>query len=607
MICANQQIKKFPLRLLGTATWLGDDTPRTVPEGTAMILGYLAMAPNGTVSRAELAEILWSDITVGRNNLRQALSRLKKDHASYADWVTADATTVRLEAPPHSIDAFDPTDFLCWCNRHCDIGVMSEPILLAGLERSSPLFEDWLREKRVDITDRFVAAARGLLATLTRARGANILEIGSLCRLLSKIDPLGADHQITAALRTAGRVELAAVSAGFDKPVDGQRKSLRVALMRPQITTGSDVGISANIFYGELVDRLSAFRTFSVVSVHSSFRYEPANIDEAKDALRADFIAVSNIFHSSRGLTLGMRLLDMSDDTIAWAAEFAISPDIMARSSAGLVRHIAGFLGSSLEAAIARNAKELAEPSAFLHFLRARDAQGKCDLPSLRRSRNHLIEALRLDEGFALARAQMAGTLVVEWILRGGRDHELLVRAEQQSAAALNTDGACAMAHWMSGSVALYQRRYDSVESAFDQAEALAPHSADLLLEYGDVMSHLQVPERAEIYFQRALDLNPEPPVRYWWFGASIALSSSDFALAADRCDLVGDDDVAVGMRTACYAMNGDLQKASIWAERTRDVLPDHSVNDLVELMPGDPSSDLHRNYAEGLRSAGLI
>jgi tetratricopeptide (TPR) repeat protein len=245
-------------------------------------------------------------------------------------------------------------------------------------------------------------------------------------------------------------------------------------------------------------------------------------------------------------------------------------------------------------------------PSALLHFLEGRALQARCDLPHVRRARSEFSKALIVDEGFAPAHARIAETLFVEWILCGGTDAELLSAARQRAQQAVRLEPAGPTGHWVSGAVALYQRQWDKVNEAYAEAESLAPHDADMLLEYGDALSHLGDHAAAEEKFSKAIDLNPIPPDRYLWFGASIAFNRMDFATAADRCDRISDETVALGLRTTSYANAGRMDDARKWARRLKEALPDVKADHLVQLSPDRDGEVANKAYVDGLRMAGV-
>lgn len=252
------------------------------------------------------------------------------------------------------------------------------------------------------------------------------------------------------------------------------------------------------------------------------------------------------------------------------------------------------------------HARVAGRPEAYSAYLVGRDAARVLSLPNLRRARRAYLEATRSDTSMAAPQARLAETLYIEWALLGGTEPDLLERAAAHAERARRTDPGAAVAHWVSGAVALYRRDTDRVLDHYDDAEVLAPNCADLLLEHADALSHLERHAAARARLARALDLNPFPPDRYWWIGASIAFGDQDFEAAAGFCDRIESKETAVGLRAASYAMAGRLEDARAWVRQARETLPNTSVDDLRRLAPNPPDGRKDKDYRSGLALAGF-
>ncbi|MEP1884939.1 MAG: hypothetical protein ABJJ12_07195, partial [Marinomonas sp.] len=468
-------------------------------------------------------------------------------------------------------------------------------------------FEDWLRNARVELFDRRRQQARAAISQALRYGRCEISQLEKLANQLRVFDDGNGQVEATieGAMRTvAGGINLIAARATEPLSRVEPAQVPRLAFLKP---SGGAVGpIPIERFVEDVADRLSRFRTFATLATYSSFAISRKDIEASARRRNVSFIVETRAVDGMRDPYLAVRLVRMNDSSIVWATEIPLRSDMLQWDACRFAQTCAATLAEQVEADLALKAQSNSEPSAYLHYLNGRGQQLRGDLPAMRRARNSFQAAIRVEPRFAVARARIAETLVVEWILRGGTDGMLLNKAYDQAILAREHDPSAAEAHWILGSAQLYRREYEPVARHFETAEMLAPHSADLVLNHADAMSLLGELDRSEVLFRRSLDLNPTPPNRYWWFGASIALSRGDFGVAADRCDLIDSDEVAVGTRTACYALSGQIEKAGLWANRLREVLPGISVEDLAGLMPGPADSALQENYKEGLRIAGL-
>src|SRR4051812_38426038 len=98
------------LRLLGRlAIGLADegDPIRLSTRKSGALLAYLAMSPEQTARREELAALLWGSCSdqQARQSLRQALAMLRKELRS--QFLSADTELVRLEPGQWSVDTVD--------------------------------------------------------------------------------------------------------------------------------------------------------------------------------------------------------------------------------------------------------------------------------------------------------------------------------------------------------------------------------------------------------------------------------------------------------------------------------------------------------------------
>ena len=591
------------LRLLGSPQIIEGENAQPIFDRASQIIGLLALAPGHFLRRAHVAEVVWGDHQTGLINLRQALARLRRNPSPLARLVEADATSLRL--CPDGVD-IDVLGVLMGAQNRVVSDEVDIPLgdFLQGVDTPSLAFEDWLRDARGQLEEARRVLAAAALEQATRYGLCDSARFHALSGQLRAFDGGSAsiEAMITAAERRLGRDTHA--QPAIEEDTKPPRTPPRVALLRPVADAPKTLPLER--FIGDVADRLSCFRTFATIAPYSSFAIAAGDLAAAAQRLNIAYAIETRLFRKDGIPVLAVRLIAAGDARIVWASEFTLTPDTLPERGKLLSRTIAATLADRVEADLAQQERAASEPGAYLHFLAGRAQQLRGDLPALRRARNSFRAALRSDAGFAVAGARIAETLVIEWILRGGTDGELLASAHGLARQARSSDPGAAEAHWILGSTDLYRRDYDRVEEHFETAQALAPHSADLLLNFADAMSHLDAPARAEVLFQQALDLNPTPPDRYWWFGASIALSCGNFTVAAERCDRIDAEEVAVGMRTTCFALDGQHVKAADWARRLREVLPEMSVAELASLMPGLADNALQRNYREGLYIAGL-
>jgi Tfp pilus assembly protein PilF len=187
----------------------------------------------------------------------------------------------------------------------------------------------------------------------------------------------------------------------------------------------------------------------------------------------------------------------------------------------------------------------------------------------------------------------------------GGSDPHLLHRAKAEAEASVEIDAASGIGQWMSAVVALYQRDFDTSAEQFMEAEALAPNSADLLLQHADALAHFGQTDQAWDRFQRAIDLNPFAPDIYWWAGASIAYKREEYQTAIDLCANMRNDESTLRLLTVCHALLGNAEDAAEYARRLQEIYPGMTARQFSLVSPNkDPR--VNEKLFEAFRLAGI-
>ncbi len=626
------------IQLLGPAQWHGPVLAQTFPERGFLLLAMIATAPGFRLSRQQAAVQVWprTDEAKARTNLRQLLVRIDRATGLQAGLIVPVGSDLTIKDGTR-IDACVVSDLL-------QTGQLSDTLraidLFAGplMQGFNALPASDLNPMRDLLCRRVASAAIIALDQMTRF-GAAVA--GDIARIEARQDHLqsgdaglgvaiaqayariGDYDRARAALRSAeahpataqsvaltrrlGAVGSSVPDLGRPMPVQTAVQVPRLALMYPKSHGAPVLADLAGRLVEELAFGLAAYHSFAVLAPYSSFAMaDEFGLPRDNSLLRADYAVSSSLDEDTAGVTLRLRLTDLRNRAIVWACTVPMDTAALGQSLRHVMARVVMTIAAELERTLRDDLRLTAKPPALLHFLQGRTLQARCDLPHVRRARSEFARALTLDQGFAPAHARIAETLFVEWILRGGTDPELLAAARMRAARAMELEPSGSTGHWITGAVALYQRRWDVVEEAFTVAQSLSPHDADMLLEFGDALSHLGQHTAAETRFAAALDLNPVPPDRYWWFGASIAFNRLDFVTAAARCDQIADKSVALGLRTASYAQAGQPDLARKWARRLKETLPGMTAADLIGLSPDRDGKDSFNAYVDGLAKAGV-
>lgn len=586
------------IRLIGRPALVDRQGEVLLTPKLAQLLAYLALCPTRSESREQLARLLWGERSQARANLRQLLRRTRNELGGSSELFVPDSKLV-------SLSAFGPVIDLDLLSEALDedaaaaINIGSAP-LLADIEETTTEFEEWLRAARSALAARLEACAERIL----RAPHAHPLNtLVAAAAYLAKVESGGGSHRLAVeAFARVGRPDLARLygkvpaRAAAPETPPPSREPLRLGFKSIDCTLQSDTSLPLRAFVEDCADRLASYRSFTVLAPHSTLRL---------DAPCTELAVTGRLAPGEDGPVLALRL-ETAEGAILWAGRFAADERALIGSATRLVRLVATQLGDAVEAHVGEHARVTGRPEAYAVYLAGREAARVLSLPNLRRARRAYSEAARADASMAAPLARLAETLYIEWALRGGTEPDLLDQAAQQAEQARRADPGASVGHWISGAVALYRGETDRVLDHYDDAEVLAPNCADLLLEHADALSHLERHDAARVRFLRALDLNPIPPDRYWWIGASIAFGDQDFEAAAEFCDRIASQETAVALRAASYAMAGRMEQARDWGLRARETLPSASVDDLVRLAPNPTGGRKEKDYRAGLALAGF-
>jgi DNA-binding SARP family transcriptional activator/TolB-like protein/Flp pilus assembly protein TadD len=214
---------RIRLRLLGRFALASDDAGakplRLTARKSCALLAYLAMSPEQTASREELATLLWGGCSdqQARQSLRQALAMLRKE-LGQPHFFAANTEIVRLQPGLWSVDACE-FEKLTRCSTTEDLaqaGQLFRGEFLAGLNIDEEGFEEWVRGQRQRVQ---MAASRLCETYATRPDiVSNGEQAVTAAEHLLALDPLREDWQrwaLTLYARYRGKTEALAQAGVF--------------------------------------------------------------------------------------------------------------------------------------------------------------------------------------------------------------------------------------------------------------------------------------------------------------------------------------------------------------------------------------------------------
>ena len=634
------------IRLVGCPEIVGLPPGTIFPAKGFQLLALLTLAPDRQMKRRRIASLLWEkgDEAAALTNSRQLLSRLRRTVP--AEWRLIDVGARELMLEDH-FDIIDLTRILKLSETGSEAEVGSVlPLfrgeLLSGLDDVGEDFGFWLHTERARLREIFFTAASGLLMRLTRFGRAPVADLKAIAEAMLTFEPereatyrvlieaYGRNGMLAEAkslyVAMAGMLRLEhATSPSFETQAvarkvfaslpmramqttasDAPNKMPRIAFLKPIWLGTGEPPVLGTALIQDVADGLSRYRSFRALAPHSSFQVDHDSglpLDNAR--LKADYTVSGHVRAAKVSSVLTLRMVNCASQEIVWAGEFPFDIDALRRSFRLLSERVTASLASGLERDLLEVARIQQTERAYIHLLSGQRELDICHLPNIRRARKSFEMAIAEDRNYSSAYGRLAQALYLEWLMLGADVPELVIAARRNAQAAIDTDPNNALGHWVAGAIAFYQRSFEEARSLFDTAEVLAPNSADMLVEYADMLAHVGSPGEGAERFDQAISLNPMPPDHYWWAGATIAFNSGDIATTIERCLRMHNDEAVLRLLTASYALAGEIGRARDYGRRLLATYPSQTAADMVGISPDiDPA--ISERFIEGLRLAGI-
>ncbi len=638
----NKSSSATNIRLLGVpSVYYSRNTP--FPAKGYALLAVLLLVPGNELARQKAAALLWEDVAQTRAmaNLRQLLVRVQSKQPEAGPLIETTQTRISLGPGAQSSDL---AAFLQSC-KATDLEGMMAGIeqftgeLLDGMEFEGEQLNLWLLTERASLREKLFNRAAAALEETTRFgadRGGNIGKIADRLlafepdspecyRIISKAygrcgDQDGVDRidrlmnsVLNPALprvpgntssKPSGTVWVAptGVKPVEERPAPPKPPVPRVAFSSPRHIDQHPDAQLAEAFVEDVANSFSRFKTFVVVSPFSTMRdFRGGNVSNW-EKIRSNYSVQSFLLPGSQKISF--TVIDDGTGEIIWSAEYSMEPEDLHYTFRLLAKTVAANLAQQIERQMLDSGRSINAQS-YLHVLRGQNLIKTCNLSMIRRARKEFRQGLTYDKDLSIARARIAQTMQLEWLLLGGTDPHLLHRAKAEADAAIEIDSTAGIGYWMAAVIALYQRDYTTSEAKFQEAETLSPNSSDLLIQHADALAHFGKPKDAWNRFKHAIDLNPLAPDIYWWAGASIAFKLADYAEAVRLCKQMDDEEPALRILTASLALDGQIESARQYARRLMDVYPGMTAQEISRFMP-DKNPENSKIFLEGLKLAGF-
>ncbi|HEY8462278.1 MAG TPA: tetratricopeptide repeat protein, partial [Blastocatellia bacterium] len=314
-------------------------------------------------------------------------------------------------------------------------------------------------------------------------------------------------------------------SRDSDRPASGQsrassgsqRAPLDSLAVLPFFTTSGDPNASylAEGIPESLIINLSRLSELRVMAWSTVIRFRGREVDalEIGRDLGVRAIFAGRMYQFGEDLVIKTELVDVNDGSQLWGAQYRRKLDDLGAIEQELSLEICERLKVRLnEEERRRLAKRYTEnAAAYQAYLKGRYYWNQRTAKALRKAIESFEEAIKLDDGYALAYAGLADCYCLVSIYGGAPPKNVMPRAKAAALKALDIDDGLAETHTSLAAVMVwFDWDWEASEREFKRAIELNPHYAVARHWYGSVLLAAQGRfDEALASENRALELEP--------------------------------------------------------------------------------------------------
>lgn len=355
----------------------------------------------------------------------------------------------------------------------------------------------------------------------------------------------------------------------------------------------------------DLITDLSRNGGLFVIARHSAFYYKgkSLNVSQISRDLGVRYMLEGSARHADGRVRINVKLIDAVAGEHLWVERFdrtledvfAVQDEVSGRIVEALVGRLAGSTARrrprSLEAyELCVQARVLTE-----------------ETPQSAREAFLLLErSIELEPGYAEAHGLLAYNRWLAWTHFGEPEDANRTRAVDLAQKAVALDPSDAGCRYFLGTILAYEKRWQESDAEFNQALALNPNHADTWAALSDMSVLSGRVSTGMEQIEKALRLNPYPPVWYFCHLGQAQYASRDYesAMATLRIEEVYRTNSRKFL-AASLAQVGRLEEARREAEMFLVTHPHFTIGHWAASQPlRDAATRDH--FLDGFRRAGL-
>jgi serine/threonine-protein kinase len=328
-----------------------------------------------------------------------------------------------------------------------------------------------------------------------------------------------------------------------------------------------------------LITRLSNIKGIVVRPTSSVSKYARLQQDTIMSGreLGVEAVLDGSVQKIGDRLRVTVRLIRSNDGASLWAETFDEKWTDVFSVQSSIAQKMAGALALQLTGEERRllSKRYTDNPEAYQLYLKGRYSSNKWTAEGFRKAIEYFNQAITLDPGYALAYAGLADCyygLSTVWV----PPRDVLPKMKEMATKAVALDQSLAEAHSsLSAAMAYHDLDWSGAEKEIRRAIELNPNSAQVHLNYGDLLSSLGWFNEATHEYEKAKELDPTSAVIVGSLAYHFLRNGEiDQAIIESQkaLELEPDDKWALGATGFAYLYKGEPAKALTVFQKQREL-----------------------------------
>lgn len=366
----------------------------------------------------------------------------------------------------------------------------------------------------------------------------------------------------------------------------------------------------------DIITLLSAWRSFPVVSRHSSFAFKNQTRDVRQIArdLSARYIIEGSVRKAGNRIRVSAQLVDTETGHHLWAEKFDGVLDDIFEIQDELTRRIVSSVEPEMEKAERNLAatKRASNLSAWDYYLRGRELLHKLTPSDNAQARAMFERAIKLDRAYGDAHAGLSYTYQMDILLEVCDNRATWEgKALELARKAVSLDGASSIAHFALSGAYIWLNQHQLAIAETRTAAELNPSNGHVWLALGNRLDIVGQSDEGIPLLERSLQLHLHDPHSHIYFAqlARAYINAQEYDKALDylhesiRCQ--PDYPHTYHVLAICLGHLGRIEDAREAAYRCEELHPGFIKRRANWNIYVDPAANQH--LTDGLRKAGLV